>query len=110
MAEAIAPLRIAADEHVPNRVVFKDYMQARALHFVQADCCRLAGMSEYITVSLLARKYGLPMISHGGDMGQIHQSLVLFDHIALDTPIIFLENIPHLRPYFVQPAQVEEGV
>jgi L-fuconate dehydratase len=35
---------------------------------------------------------------------------VLFDHIALDAPIVFLENIPHLRWYLVHPARVEEGV
>jgi L-fuconate dehydratase len=110
LARAIAPLRIAAGEHVPNRILFKNYMQARALHFVQADCCRLAGISEYIAVSLLARKYGLPVVPHAGDMGQIHQSLVLFDHIALDAPVVFLENIPHLRSHLVHPAQVEEGV
>jgi L-fuconate dehydratase len=110
LAQAIAPLRIAAGEHVPNRVVFKNYMQAHALHFVQTDCCRLAGVSEYLTVSLLARKYSLPVVPHAGDMGQIHQSLVLFDHIALDAPIVFLEHIPHLRSYLVHPARVEEGV
>jgi L-fuconate dehydratase len=110
VAKAIAPLCIAAGEHVPNRVLFKNYMQARALHFVQADCCRLAGISEYITVSLLARKHGLPVVPHAGDMGQIHQSLVLFDHIALDAPVVFLENIPHLRSSLVHPAQVQEGV
>jgi L-fuconate dehydratase len=110
LARAIAPLRIAAGEHLPNRVLFKNYMQAHALHFVQADCCRLAGISEYITVSLLARKHELPLVPHAGDMGQIHQSLVLFDHIALDAPIVFLENIPHLRSHLVHPAQVEEGV
>ena len=110
LAQAIVPLRIAAGEHVPNRVVFKNYLQARALHFVQADCCRLGGVSEYITVSLLARKYGLPVVPHAGDMGQIHQSLVLFDHIALDAPVIFLEHIPHVRAYLVHPARVEDGV
>jgi L-fuconate dehydratase len=110
LAKAIAPLRIAAGEHLPNRVVFKNYLHAQALHFVQADCCRLAGISEYITVSLLARKYGLPVVPHAGDMGQIHQSLVLFDHIALDAPVVFLEHIPHLRAHFKHPARVEDGV
>ena len=58
LAEAIAPMRIALGEHVPNRIMFKNFMQASALHFVQADCTRLAGISEFITVSLLARKFG----------------------------------------------------
>ena len=84
---------------MPNRVLFKNYMQAGALHFVQADCTRLAGVPEFLTVSLMARKFGLPVVPHVGDMGQIHQHLVLFNHIALDHEAIFLEHIPHLREY-----------
>jgi L-fuconate dehydratase len=110
LASSIAPIRLALGEHVPNRVMFKNYMQAGALHFVQADCTRLAGVPEFLTVSLMARKFGLPVVPHVGDMGQIHQHLVLFNHIALDHEAIFLEHIPHLRESLVHPASVEGGV
>ena len=110
LARAIAPIRIAAGEHVPNRILFKNYMQAQAMHFVQADCVRLGGISEFITVSLLARRYGLPVVPHVGDMGQIHQHLVIFNHIALGHEKLFLEYIPHLRHHFLTPAQVTGGV
>jgi L-fuconate dehydratase len=109
LAEAMAPTRIALGEHVPNRVVFKNFMQAGAVHFVQVDCTRVAGVSEFLTVSLLARKFGLPVVPHVGDMGQIHQHLVLFNHIAMGHPALFLECIPHLQHYFEVPAQVENG-
>ncbi len=110
LAGNIAPLRIALGEHVPNRVMFKNFMTRRALHFVQADCTRLAGVSEFLTVSLLARKHGLPVVPHVGDMGQIHQHLVLFNHIAAGHDALFLEHIPHLRAHFVHPAVVDGGV
>jgi len=110
LAEAIAPTRIALGEHVPNRVLFKNMMQAGALHFVQVDCTRVAGISEFLTVSLLARKFGLPVVPHVGDMGQIHQHLVLFNHIALGHDALFLECIPHLQKHFVSPARIENGV
>src|SRR5882762_11129458 len=55
LAREIAPVKIAVGEHIPNRVVFKNFMQASALHFAQADCTRLAGVSEFLTVSLLAK-------------------------------------------------------
>jgi L-fuconate dehydratase len=110
LAAAIAPVRLALGEHVPNRVVFKNYMQAGAIHFVQADCARLAGVGEFLTVSLMARKFGLPVVPHVGDMGQIHQHLVLFNHIAMGHDAIFLEHIPHLRDYLVHPATVAGGV
>jgi L-fuconate dehydratase len=110
IAQAIAPLHVALGEHVPNRVVFKNFMQAGAVHFVQVDCTRVAGISEFITVSLLARKFSLPVVPHVGDMGQIHQHLVLFNHIAIGHPVVLLEYIPHLRKHFAHPAHVEGGV
>ncbi len=110
LAAKIAPVRLALGEHVPNRVLFKNYMQAGAVHFVQADCTRLAGVSEFLTVSLMARKFGLPVVPHVGDMGQIHQHLVLFNHIAMGHEAVFLEHIPHLREYLVHPASIQGGV
>ena len=109
IADAIAPIPIALGEHVPNRIVFKNFMQAEAVHIVQVDCTRVAGISEFLTVSLLARKFGLKVVPHAGDMGQIHQHLVLFNHIALGHDVVFLECIPHLRPHFVHPAHIEDG-
>jgi len=110
IAEEIAPVKVALGEHVPNRVLFKALLQAGAMHFVQPDCVRLAGVSEFLAVSLMARKFGLPVAPHVGDMGQIHQHLVLFNHIALGHDRLFLEHIPHLREYLVHPATVEGGV
>ena len=110
LARAIAPMQVALGEHVPNRVLFKNFLQAGALGFCQVDCTRVGGVSEFIAVSLLAKQFGVPVVPHVGDMGQIHQHLVLFNHVALGHEAIFLEHIPHLREYFVHPAVVEDGV
>jgi L-fuconate dehydratase len=110
LAEAIKPIPIALGEHVPNRIMFKNFMQAEAVQIVQVDCTRVAGISEFLTVSLLARKFGLRVVPHVGDMGQIHQHLVLFNHIAMGHEAVFLECIPHLQPHFVNPAHIENGV
>jgi L-fuconate dehydratase len=40
----------------------------------------------------------------------MHQHLMLFNHIALDHEVAFLEHIPHLRKHFVHPAKVSAGV
>jgi L-fuconate dehydratase len=109
LARAIAPVHIAAGEHVPNRVMFKNYFRYGGMHFVQADCTRLAGVSEFLAVSLMAKKFQLPVVPHVGDMGQVHQHLVLFNHIALNHSKYFLEHIPHLQDHFVFPAQVSGG-
>lgn len=110
LARAIAPVKVAAGEHIPHRVLFKNYMQASAAHFIQVDCTRVGGVSEFITVSLLARRFNLPVVPHVGDMGQIHQHLVLFNRVTLGHETLFLEYIPHLRDYFRYPAVVEGGV
>jgi L-fuconate dehydratase len=110
IARAIAPVHIAAGEHIPNRIMFKSYFLCGGVHFVQADCTRLAGVGEFLAVSLMAKKFQLPVVPHVGDMGQIHQHLVLFNHVALNHEMFFLEHIPHLREHFVFPAQVIGGV
>jgi len=107
---AISPFKIAAGEHIANRVLFKNFMKANALSFIQVDCTRVAGVSEFLTVSFLAKIFDLPVVPHVGDMGQIHQHLVLFNHIGLGLKAEFLEHIPHLRSHFVHPADVRDGV
>lgn len=66
-------------------------------------------MSEFLAVGLLAKRFGLPIVPHVGDMGQIHQHLVLFLHIAFGNELVFLEHIPHLRGHFCFPAEVQDG-
>jgi L-fuconate dehydratase len=109
LAREIAPVKLACGEHIPNRVVFKNCFELHAMHYVQADCTRLAGVSEFLAVGLLAKRFGLPVVPHVGDMGQIHQHLVLFLHIALGNEALFLEHIPHLRTHFAMPAELEGG-
>jgi L-fuconate dehydratase len=109
LAAAIAPTRLALGEHVPNRVIFKNYLQAKCAGFIQVDAVRVGGVSEFITVSLLSRKYGIPVVPHVGDMGQLHQHLVLFNHISLGHEALFLEHIPHLQSKFIHPVQIREG-
>jgi L-fuconate dehydratase len=110
IAQAIAPTKLALGEHVPNRVVFKNYLQAGCAGFIQVDAVRVAGVSEFLAISLLCRKFGVPVVPHVGDMGQLHQHLVLFNRIALNHEIVFLEHIPHLQSYFIHPCRVQAGV
>jgi len=109
LADAIAPTKLALGEHVPNRIVFKNYLQANCAGFIQVDAVRVAGVSEFIAVSLLCRKFGVPVVPHVGDMGQLHQHLMLFNHIAIGHDVVFLEHIPHLREHFVHPALIRAG-
>jgi len=110
LADAIAPVKLALGEHVPNRIIFKNYLQTGAASFIQVDAVRVGGVSEFITVSLMCKKFGIPVVPHVGDMGQLHQHLVLFNHIAVGHEALFLEHIPHLQRHFKYPVQIKNGV
>ena len=110
LSREVNSVAIALGEHVPNRVLFKNFLLARCVNFLQPDCTRLGGVSEFLSVSLLARKFNVPVVPHVGDMGQIHQHLVLFNHVGMGHPEIFLEHIPHLQQHFLHPVCVEGGV
>jgi L-fuconate dehydratase len=110
LAKAYGPCKVAAGEHVPNRIIFKNYLQADALGICQVDAVRVAGVIEFLAVSLMCRKYDIPVVPHVGDMGQIHQHLVLFNHIGMDHEALMLEQIPHLTGKFKNPCVVEDGL
>lgn len=110
LTNLLAPVKIAMGEHVPNKIIFKNYLQAKAAAFVQVDAVRVGGVSEFITISLLSKKFGIPVVPHVGDMGQLHQHLVLFNHIAIGHDALFLEHIPHLQRHFTHPVKIAGGV
>ncbi|WP_426328457.1 enolase C-terminal domain-like protein [Pedobacter sp. R-06] len=110
LAKEIAPVKLALGEHVPNRIIFKNYLQTGCTGFAQVDAVRVGGVSEFITISLLCKKFGVPVVPHVGDMGQLHQHLVLFNHIAMGHEALFLEHIPHLKQHFKNPIKIEKGV
>lgn len=109
LARIFPATRIALGEHVPNKVVFKNYLQANAIAINQVDVTRVGGISEFILISLMSKKCNVPVAPHAGDMGQIHQHMVLFNHICMDQPHLFMEYIPHLRKYFKHPVMVEHA-
>ncbi len=110
LADAISPVKLALGEHVPNRIIFKNYLQTGSAGFIQVDAVRVGGVSEFITISLLSKQFGIPVVPHVGDMGQLHQHLVLFNHIAMGHEALFLEHIPHLKNKFVHPVNIVNGV
>ncbi|WP_293310028.1 enolase C-terminal domain-like protein [Pedobacter sp. UBA5917] len=110
LAKAITPVKLALGEHVPNRIIFKNYLQTGCTSFAQVDAVRVGGVSEFITISLMCKKFGVPVVPHVGDMGQLHQHLVLFNHIAMGHEALFLEHIPHLKQHFINPIKIENGV
>jgi L-fuconate dehydratase len=109
----VRPTRVATGEHIPNRVVFKQLLQAGAIDIMQIDACRVAGVNENIANLLLAAKFGVPVCPHAGGVGlcEIVQHLSMFDYVALSGTMEgrVIEWIDHLHEQFVTPAVVRNG-
>lgn len=109
----IAPIRVATGEHVQNRVIFKQLMQAGAIDFCQIDACRLGGVNEVLAVLLLAAKFGIPVCPHAGGVGlcEYVQHLSIFDYVAVSgtTENRIIEWVDHLHEHFLHPAVVVNG-
>jgi L-fuconate dehydratase len=67
----VAPVKVATGEHAPNRVMFKQFLQAGALDVVQFDACRLGGVNEALAVFLLAARFDVPVCQHAGRRGLV---------------------------------------
>jgi L-fuconate dehydratase len=108
----IAP-RVATGEHVQNRVVFKQLMQAEALDVVQIDAARVGGVNENLAILLLAAKFGLPVCPHAGGVGlcELVQHLAMFDYVAVSGTLEdrVIEYVDHLHEQFVDPVVVERA-
>ena len=109
----VKPVRVATGEHVANRVIFKQLLQAEAIDIMQIDACRVAGVNENIANLLLAAKFGVPVCPHAGGVGlcEMVQHLSMFDYAALSgtTDGRQIEWIDHLHEHFTAPARVHRG-
>jgi L-fuconate dehydratase len=113
IARRIAPIRVATGEHVHNRVMFKQLLQAGALGFCQIDACRLGGVNEVVAVLLLAAKFGVPVCPHAGGVGlcELVQHLSAFDFVAVSGSLddVVVEYVDHLHEHFVDPVRTRIG-
>lgn len=110
---AVAPVKVATGEHVQNRIVFKQLLQAGALDVVQIDAARVGGVPENLAVLLLAAKFGVPVCPHAGGVGlcELVQHLSMFDYVALSgtTENRVIEYVDHLHDHFLDPVVIREG-
>ena len=113
IAAAISPVPVATGEHAANRIMFKQFLQARGLQILQLDATRVAGVNENIAVLLLAAKFGVRVCPHAGGVGlcELVQHFSMFDFICVsgtsDGRVI--EYVDHLHEHFVTPVDVHGG-
>ncbi|MFF5360180.1 L-fuconate dehydratase [Streptomyces scabiei] len=109
----VAPVKVATGEHVQNRIVFKQLLQADALDVLQIDAARVGGVNENLAILLLAAKFGVPVCPHAGGVGlcELVQHLSMFDYLALSgtTDDRVIEYVDHLHEHFTAPVVMREG-
>jgi L-fuconate dehydratase len=110
---AVQPIRVATGEHVQNRVIFKQLLQAGAIDIVQIDACRVGGVNENLAIILLAAKFGVPVCPHAGGVGlcEMVQHLAMFDFVAVSgtSEGRWIEYVDHLHEHFTDPVVVTGG-
>ncbi len=113
IARAVAPIGVATGEHVQNRIIFKQLLQANAISFCQIDACRVGGVNEVLAIILMAAKFGVPVCPHAGGVGlcEYVQHLSMFDYIAVTgtTNGRVIEYVDHLHEHFVEPCVINRG-
>ncbi|MET8830671.1 L-fuconate dehydratase [Streptomyces sp. NPDC004610] len=110
---AVAPVKVATGEHVQNRIVFKQLLQAGAIDVLQLDAARVGGVNENLAILLLAARFGIPVCPHAGGVGlcELVQHLSMFDYLALSgtTEDRVIEYVDHLHEHFRDPVVIGEG-
>lgn len=110
---AVAPVKVATGEHVQNRIIFKQLLQAGAIDILQIDAARVGGVNENLAILLLAAKFGVPVCPHAGGVGlcELVQHLSMFDYIAVagTTQDRVIEYVDHLHGHFIDPVVMRDG-
>jgi L-fuconate dehydratase len=109
----LAPIRVATGEHVHNRVMFKQLLQAGAIDFLQMDAARVAGVNENLAILLLAAKFGVPVCPHAGGVGlcELVCHLSMFDYTSVSASMEdrVIEYVDHLHEHFTAPTVIKGG-
>lgn len=113
--QALKPhgIAVATGEMCQNRILFKQFLQADAIDYVQIDATRLGGVNEVLAVLLLAAKFGKPVCPHAGGVGlcEYVQHLALIDYACVSASLEdrVIEYVDHLHEHFVHPVELREG-
>lgn len=95
---------------IANRIMFKQFMQAKAFDYCQVDSARIGGVNELLIVYLMARKFNIKVCPHAGGVGlsEMIQHLQFWDFIAVSCSKEgkFIEFVDQQHEWFVLPASV----
>ncbi|HEY4158597.1 MAG TPA: mandelate racemase/muconate lactonizing enzyme family protein [Polyangiaceae bacterium] len=96
---------IAVGETIYTKYAFRDFIEAGAVHIVQADATKLQGIDEWLEVAALASAANLPVIPHTNVQHKLHVQL------AAATPgVMMVENCyESIADIWEEPIYVKDG-
>jgi L-alanine-DL-glutamate epimerase-like enolase superfamily enzyme len=99
------PVPIAVGETIYTRYAFRDFIEAGAVHVVQADATKLTGLDEWLDVASMAGTASLPVIPHTNVQQKLHVQL------AMATPaVLMVENCyESIADIWEEPIGVKNG-
>ncbi|XP_058838718.1 mitochondrial enolase superfamily member 1-like [Topomyia yanbarensis] len=101
---------VATGEMCCNRVLFKQFMQAKALQFCQIDSARIGGVNEILSVYLMAKKFNIKVCPHAGGVGlcEMVQHLQMWDYTSVSCTMDerMIEFVDQQHEQFVNPALI----
>ena len=99
------PVPIAVGETIYTKYAFRDFIEAGAVDYVQADATKLLGIDEWLEVAALAGAANKPVIPHTNVQHKLHAQL------AAATPgVLMLENCyESLMDIWHEPIAVKDG-
>ncbi|XP_076238299.1 mitochondrial enolase superfamily member 1 [Calliopsis andreniformis] len=104
---------VATGEMCANRVMFKQFLQAKAIDYCQIDSARIGGVNEILAVYFMAKKMGVPVCPHAGGIGlcEMVQHLQMWDFICLSgsTENRVIEYVDQQHEHFEHPVNVQNA-
>lgn len=101
---ATSPIPVALGEQVYTPQMMGQFIDAKAVHYVQPDVTRIGGVTGFLQAAAHAANAGLHIAAHAAEMSQVHvhAAYSLANHDML-------EYIPWIAHCFAEPARVESG-
>lgn len=96
---------IAVGETIFTKQAFRDYIEAGAVHYVQADATKLLGIDEWLEVAALASCYGLPVVPHTNVQHKLHVQLAA----ATPNALMVESCYESLNEMWEEPIHVTKG-
>ncbi|BET02127.1 Mandelate racemase / muconate lactonizing enzyme, C-terminal domain [Nesidiocoris tenuis] len=115
IARALEPhgIKVATGEMCANRIMFKQFLQHKALHYCQIDSARIGGVNEILSVYLMAKKLNVKVCPHAGGVGlcEMVQHLQFWDFVCLngDKNGKWIEYVDQQHEHFKVPTNVKNA-